>query len=265
MSIDIAVPDIGDFKDVAIIEINVKPGDEVAADAPLITLESDKAAMEVPAPQAGKVEAVLVKVGDKVSKGTPIVKFFGADAPKAAAPKAAAAAKEAAPAPAVAATAAAPALAPAAPPSFTASGLPVPLDFGNVHASPSVRRLARELDVDLTKVTGSADKGRITKEDVKAHLSGGGAPASGGMVSGGMGIPEIPAVDFSKFGPVETKPLSRIQKLSGPYLHRSWLNVPHVTHNDEADITETEAFRRSLDDEGKGERRSPTASRCCPS
>ena len=259
MSIDIAVPDIGDFKDVAIIEVNVKPGDEVAADTPLITLESDKAAMEVPAPQAGKVEAVLVKVGDKVSMGTVIVKFVGADAAKAAGPAPVAAApKAAAPAPAASAPAPAQAAPPATPPSFTASGLPTPLDFGNVHASPSVRRLARELYVDLTKLAGTGDKARITKDDVKKHLAGGsGAPASGGMISGGMGIPEIPAVDFSKFGPVETKPMSRIQKLSGPHLHRSWLNIPHVTHNDEADITETEAFRKGLDDEGKGDKKKP--------
>jgi pyruvate dehydrogenase E2 component (dihydrolipoamide acetyltransferase) len=123
------------------------------------------------------------------------------------------------------------------------------VDFGNVHASPGVRRLARELDIDLTQVPASGDKGRITREDVKAFLSGG--KASAAPAATGAGIPEIPAIDFSKFGPIEEKPLSRIRKLSGPFLHRSWLNVPAVTHNDEADITDVEEFRKKLDDEGK--------------
>ncbi len=122
-------------------------------------------------------------------------------------------------------------------------------DFANVYASPAVRRVARELEIDLTQVQGTGEKGRITKEDVKAFLSGGKAPAP--AVSGGAGIPEIPVVDFSKFGPIEEKPLSRIRKLSGPFLHRSWLNVPAVTQNDEADITDLEAFRKTLDEEAK--------------
>jgi pyruvate dehydrogenase E2 component (dihydrolipoyllysine-residue acetyltransferase) len=237
---EVKVPDIGDFKDVPIIEIAVKPGDVVKTDDPLITLESDKATMEVPAPSEGKVVQVLVNIGDKVSEGTAIVKLEAGE--------------QAVSAPSVlaqqepdldikastkkngksdAASAA------------SAAGLPPPgaLDFGGVHASPGVRRLARELAIDLTQVKGTGDKGRITKDDVKAALRTSGQPAA----SGGMGIPEIPPQDFSKFGPVETKVLSRIRKLSGPFLHRSWLNVPHVTHTDEADITELEPYRKTLD------------------
>ena len=254
-TIDVKVPDIGDFKNVAIIEINVKVGDVIKADEPLITLESDKAAMEVPAPQAGKVEAILVKIGDKVSEGTAIIKLAGADAPAASAPAPKAAAAPAgvsAPAPAAAAPAAGPAAKPVS--NVPSAGFPLPVDFGNVHASPAVRRLARELEIDLTKVAATGEGGRVTKEDVRNHLGRGGG---GAAVSGGMGIPEIPAVDFSKFGPIEVKPLSRIKKLSGPHLHRSWLNIPHVTHNDEADITDVEAFRRSLDDEGKADKKKP--------
>jgi pyruvate dehydrogenase E2 component (dihydrolipoyllysine-residue acetyltransferase) len=248
--IEVKVPDIGDFKGVPVIEILVKPGDAIHAEDPLIVLESDKATMEVPAPEAGVVSELLVKVGDKVSEGSAILTLAAEGVP--------------APAPAASAPAPAPVSAPEATPAPVAAaaskaetpssampilGLRAPVsDFGNVFASPAVRRLARELDIDLTKVPGTGDKGRITKEDVKAFLSGGAAsPAA----SAGAGIPEIPAIDFSKFGPVEEKPLSRIKKLSGPFLHRSWLNVPAVTQNDEADITDLEDFRKKLDDEGK--------------
>jgi pyruvate dehydrogenase E2 component (dihydrolipoamide acetyltransferase) len=246
--IDVKVPDIGDFKNIPIIDIQVKPGDVVKPEDPLLTLESDKATMDIPSPGAGKVAEVLVKVGDRVSEGTLIVKLeSGAKAAEASSPpaaaKAAPQADEAARAPA---TAPSPAVA-ARPP---ASGMPPPADFGGVHASPSVRRLARELDIDLTKIKGSGEKGRVTKEDVKRALSGAGAPAAP-AAAGGMGIPEIPAQDFSKFGPVEEVPLSRLKKLSGPHLHRAWLNIPHVTHTDEADITELESFRKSLDTNAK--------------
>ncbi|HRK18462.1 MAG TPA: 2-oxo acid dehydrogenase subunit E2, partial [Hyphomicrobiaceae bacterium] len=147
----------------------------------------------------------------------------------------------------------------AAPAASSSPGrfLPPPMDFGNAHASPSVRRLARELDVDLAKVKGTGDGGRITKEDVKAFLGAGKSSGGAVAVSGGMGIPEVPAVDFSKWGPIETKPMSRIKKISGPHLHRSWLNVPHVTHTDEADITEIEAYRKELDNQAKGDKKAP--------
>ncbi len=243
-AIEVKVPDIGDFKNVPVIEILVKPGDTVQAEDPLVTLESDKATMEVPSPGAGKVASILIKVGDKVSQGTPILTLEGAGSDakpaKAAAPKTASAAAVAT-APPSPAVVAAGAEAPARP----ASGLPPPgpADFSGVHASPAVRRLARELEIDLRKVPGTGDRGRVTKDDVKRAMAGKAVAAP----QGGMGIPEIPAQDFSKFGPIEEKPLSRLKKLSGPHLHRAWLNIPHVTHTDEADITELEDFRKSLD------------------
>jgi pyruvate dehydrogenase E2 component (dihydrolipoamide acetyltransferase) len=246
--IEVKVPDIGDFKNIPVIEIMVGPGDTIKQDDPLISLESDKAAMEVPSPAAGTVREVKVQIGDKVSEGSLILVMDaeGAVAEPHAAPQAGSTgnAELAFPPPPVIPPAAVNTPAPAPAPLNT---LP---DFGGVNASPSVRRLARELEVDLSKIIGSGDKGRITKDDVKAFLTKG-APAQTGAVSGGMGIPEVPAVDFSKFGEIEVKPLARIKKISGPHLHRSWLNVPHVTHNDEADITEIEAFRKELDNEGK--------------
>jgi pyruvate dehydrogenase E2 component (dihydrolipoamide acetyltransferase) len=247
MTIEIRVPDIGDFKDVPIIEIHVQPGDAIKADDPLITLESDKATMDVPASHDGTVDTVLVKVGDRVSEGSPVVKLKHADteAEPATPPPPAIEQQE----PAAAAPAAAPAAKAPPTPAPAAAGA----DFAGVHASPAVRRLARELEVDLTQLKGTGEKGRITKDDVKAFLRGpaAGAPAAAAAPAGGMGIPEIPAVDFTKFGPVETKPLVRIKKLSGPHLHRSWLNVPHVTHGDEADITEIDKYRKELDTAAK--------------
>jgi len=242
--IDIKVPDIGDFKGVPVIEIHVKPGDTVEPEAPLITLESDKATMEVPAPQAGKVSELLLKIGDKVSEGTPILRLDGANGAGAAAAK-----PEAAPvAPAVQTQAEAVAPAAFSPSPAQGRSVPPPADFGGVHASPSVRMLARELGIDLAKLTGTGEKGRITKDDVKRALVGTAAPAP---AAAGSGIPEIPAQDFAKFGPIEELPLSRLKKLSGPHLHRAWLNIPHVTHTDEADITELEAYRKRLDENGK--------------
>ena len=263
--IEVKVPNIGDFKNVPVIEILVSVGDKVEIDTPLVTLESDKATMEAPSSAAGEIAEILVKVGDKVSEGSPLVKLKGAagaakaEAPKAAPAPAAPAAATAAPAPAPAAAPAAPAKADVLP--AVRGGLPIPVlvDFSGVHASPSVRRLAREIDVDLTKVTGTGDKGRITAADVKGFIVKSAAPAAAApaAVQGGSGIPEIPAVDFSKFGPIETKPLGRIKKISGPFLHRAWLNIPHVTHTDEADITEIDAYRKELDDAAKTDKKSP--------
>ncbi len=248
--IEVKVPDIGDFKSVPVIEILVKPGDVIKAEDPLVVLESDKATMEVPSPAAGVVAEILLKVGDKVGEGAAILTLVAEGAAAPAAPAAAPAAQKAEP---IAVTDEIDTGKAAA----TAKSGPAPLlgprsaiaDFGNVFASPAVRRVARELDVDLTKVQGTGENGRITKEDVKKFLAGG--MASAPIAASGAGIPEIPAIDFSKFGPIEEKPLSRIRKLSGPFLHRSWLNVPAVTQNDEADITDLEEFRKRLDEEGK--------------
>lgn len=244
--IEVKVPDIGDFQNIPVIEIAVKPGDDVKVDEPLITLESDKATLEVPAPQAGRVAEVLVKIGDKVSQGSAILKLEDAGRDAAAPLKSPDEPSRQEPAtntslaqPVVAKQAAGE----AQPPRAGRSGLPPPIDFGNAHASPSVRRIARELGVDLAGIRGTGDKGRITADDVKRALAGTG--------SGGSGIPEIPTQDFAKFGPVEEKKLSRLQKLSGPHLTRAWLNVPHVTHTDESDITELEDYRRQLDAAGK--------------
>jgi len=243
--IDVKVPDIGDFENVPVIEILVNAGDQVEAEDPLITLESDKATMDVPAPVAGKVTEVLVSVGDNVSEGAVIMKFESADSAGASETKAEPKGDGAKEQPASEKKPAETTSENAAPAKTGGSGLPLPLakDFGGVHASPSVRRLARELDIDLTALKGSGDEGRITKEDVKRALSGG----IGAAATGGAGIPEIPLPDFSKFGEVEEVALSRLKKLSGPHLHRAWLNVPHVTHTDEADITDLEAYRKSLD------------------
>lgn len=237
----VAVPDIGDFKNVPIIEIHVKEGDRINAEDPLVTLESDKATMEVPAPFGGTVGKLLVKIGDRVGEGMPILELAAGDG-AVAQPPSLLGQQEPHP---VAAPAAAPA---AAPPAVAGGSIG---DFGQLHASPGVRRAARELGIDLTQVKGSGEKGRITKEDLTAFLRGPSAAPATPAPAAGSGIPEIPAVDFSKFGPVETKPLVRIKKLSGPHLHRAWLNVPHVTHSDEADITDLEAYRKQLDGEAK--------------
>jgi pyruvate dehydrogenase E2 component (dihydrolipoamide acetyltransferase) len=262
---EVKVPDIGDFSDVPVIEVHVKPGDAINADDPLVTLESDKATMDVPSPAAGAVANVLVKVGDTVSEGTPILLLQPGDGAMTAPPSlveqqepppsAAPAAAPPAPAP-TAAAAPAPAAAPppAAAPAPAAPAAPV--DVAGVHAGPSVRRMAREFSIDLTAISGTGPKGRITKEDLLSFLRGPAeapAPAAAAAPAAGMGIPEIPAQDFSKFGPVDTKPLPRIKKISGPFLHRSWLNVPHVTHNDEADITDLDKYRKELDTAAKAD------------
>jgi pyruvate dehydrogenase E2 component (dihydrolipoamide acetyltransferase) len=251
---EIAVPDIGDYQDVPVIEVHVAPGDVVAEEDPLVTLESDKATMDVPATAAGKVQDVKVKVGDTVSEGTVVVVVGGDGAGPLTTPPSlvgqqepppeATPATPATPAPAVQAAAAPTAAAPAPAGAIA--------DVTGAHASPSVRRLARELDLDLNTIKGGGEKGRILKEDLLAAVRGP-ATAAPAAAPAGAGIPEVPAQDFSKFGPVETVPLPRIKKLSGPFLHRSWLNVPHVTHNDEADITDLDPYRRELDTAAKAQ------------
>jgi pyruvate dehydrogenase E2 component (dihydrolipoamide acetyltransferase) len=251
---EIKVPDIGDFKDVPIIEIHVKEDDAINAEDPLITLESDKATMDVPAPSGGTVEKLLVKVGDRVSAGSPILLLQAGDGAMTQ-PPSLITQQEPPPTPQPVTAAPAPGSAAAPAPAAPVDRAPA-ADFGQVHASPSVRRIARELTVDLTKIKGTGEKGRITKEDVIAFLKGPSAAAAtvaAGTPAAGAGIPEIPAVAFSKFGPIETKPLSRIKKLSGLHLHWAWLNVPHVTQHDEADITDLEAYRKELDAAAKDE------------
>ncbi|CRY45063.1 dihydrolipoyllysine-residue acetyltransferase [Burkholderia pseudomallei MSHR3951] len=254
-TVDVKVPDIGDYKDVPVIEIAVKIGDTVEKEQSLVTLESDKATMDVPSPAAGVVKDIKVKVGDAVSEGSLIVVLeasggAAASAPQAAAPAPAPAAPAPAPAPAPqAAPATAPA--PAQAPAPAASG-----EYRASHASPSVRKFARELGVDVSRVTGTGPKSRITKDDVTAFVKGvmtgqRAAPGAAAAPAGGgeLNLLPWPKVDFSKFGPFEAKPLSRIKKISGANLHRNWVMIPHVTNNDEADITELEALRVQLNKE----------------
>ena len=240
MTIDVKVPDIGDFDKVPVISILVSVGDIVALEDPLVELESDKATMEVPSPAAGKVLEIKVAEGDTVSEGSLLLILEGDGA--AAAPSAAKAA------------AVAPAAPPTAPPTAPVASAPAAVTdagFGKAHASPSVRAFARQLDIDLTKVNGTGRKGRILREDVTLMLKTTAAPAAVGAVSGGMGIPPMPVVDFSKFGPVENVEMPRVKKLSGPALHRAWLNIPHVTVDEEADITDLDAYRKELDTAAK--------------
>ena len=255
---DVLVPDIGDFKNIPVIEVLVKPGDSVKAEDSLITLESDKATMEVPAPFAGVVKELKIKPGDKVSQGVAILSIEvseGAAAPAAttgAPPKPAAA-----PAPAKVAQAPAPAAAPVAPASPAQAAAPAAINeagFSLAHASPSVRRFARELGVDLARIKGSGPKERILKEDISGFVKTALAQPAGGSGGGAglsLGLPAWPQVDFAKFGPVESQPLSRIKKISGPFLHRNWVSIPHVTQNDEADITELETFRKAMAEEAQ--------------
>lgn len=256
---DILVPDIGDFKNIPVIEVLVKPGDTVKAEDSLITLESDKATMEVPAPFAGVVKELKIKPGDKVSEGAAILSLEISEGAAAPAPAAVAAQKPAstpapAPAPAPAAQTPAPAVTPAPTPQDSAPAAINEEGFSRAHASPSVRRFARELGVDLGRVKGSGPKERILKEDIAAFVKTALAQRSGGSGGGAglsLGLPAWPQVDFAKFGPVENLALSRIKRISGPALHRNWVSIPHVTQNDEADITELEAFRKSMADEAQ--------------
>ncbi len=274
MAIEVKVPDIGDFSDVPVVSVLVSEGDTIAKEDPIVELESDKATMEVPSSAAGKVKEIKVAEGDTVSEGSLLLILEGEDAggeddagdkgsdDKDKDAKASGASKDEgagkdegakrgdAPQPAQSGGAGQGGGSPAPAPAVTDAG------FGKVHASPSIRAFARSLDIDLAQVNGSGRKGRILREDVVKFFKAQGAPAAAGGAApaqGGMGIPPIPAVDFSKFGPVEDVEMSRIKKISGPALHRSWLNVPHVTHNEEADITELDAYRKELDTEAKPE------------
>ncbi len=258
---EVVLPDIGDFKDVEVIEVLVKPGDAIEVETPLITLESDKATMEVPSPYAGVVEALRVAVGDRISEGAAILalteKTDGASspAPEAPSPASTPPAREPVAAPAPVPTAA-PIPTEQRPPPATPQTAEVVRGSrsARAHASPSVRRFARELGVDLGLCTGSGPKGRILRDDVTAFtrtaLAAGGtaSPASGGLVSA------APPIDFSRFGPTELEPLSKIKRIAGEHLHRSWAAIPHVTQFDEADITELEAFRRAKLDEAAGQK-----------
>ncbi|WYX18835.1 dihydrolipoyllysine-residue acetyltransferase [Achromobacter xylosoxidans] len=259
--VEIEVPDIGDFKEVEVIEVMVAVGDTIKAEQSLITVESDKASMEIPASQGGVVKEVKVKVGDKVAKGSVVVVVEGSAPAAAAAPAAKAEA-----APARSEAPAAKAEAPAAPATPAAGSRPAPaaaLEDANLkpgqlpHASPSVRKFARELGVNLSKVKGTGPKDRITADDVrgfvKTALASGAAPAAAGGSADGaaLGLLPWPKVDFTKFGPIEAKPLSRIKKISGANLHRNWVMIPHVTNNDEADITDLEALRVTLNKENE--------------
>jgi pyruvate dehydrogenase E2 component (dihydrolipoamide acetyltransferase) len=268
-TIEVKVPDIGDYKDVPVIEVFVKPGDQVNAEESLITVESDKATMEVPSPSSGTVKELRVKVGDKVSQGSLVLVLEPAGAPAKAAPAKderapatdAKAAPAAAPAKEQSAAApeqrAAPSVAPSAPVDEAGFGKggSSRVDetaFGKAHASPSVRRLAREFGVDLSRVKGSGPKERIVKDDVQAFVKqqlAQSGPAQGGAI--GMNLLPLPQIDFSKFGEVKTQPLSRIKKLTGANLHRNWVTIPHVTQDEEVDITELEAFRKAQSEGAK--------------
>lgn len=257
-TIEVTVPDIGDASDVDIIEVLVAEGDSVEPEDGLITLETDKATMDVPAPEAGKIVSLAVKVGDKVSEGSLVLTLEVAGAESAPAKESNDAPADSAPSQAESA----PSKSESAPAASDSSpkAPPVPhhpsaggnVSTGKVHASPSVRRLAREFGVDLTQVQGSGRKNRVQKEDVQSYVKyelsrpkmNPGSSAGTGSTGGGLQVLAQPKVDFAKFGEVEEVPLTRIQKLSGPNLHRNWVTIPHVTQFDEADITDLETFRK---------------------
>ena len=240
----VVVPDIGDFSEVEVIEILVAAGDEVAAEDSLISLESDKATMEIPSPYSGVVKILKISVGDKLSEGSVILELELAQGETTAA-------KPTVEEVAVAETSATEVVAPQ--PAVTPTPVeapplaPPPVNGKRAHASPAIRRFARELGVDLSRVGGSGPKGRVLKLDVKQYVKT--VLAGGDTAAGGSVIPPVPVIDFTKFGETEAKPLSRIKKISGKHLHACWLNVPHVTQFDEADITDLEAFRQSSKEE----------------
>ncbi|MEO6835633.1 MAG: dihydrolipoyllysine-residue acetyltransferase [Candidatus Tumulicola sp.] len=245
-TIDIRVPDIGDFKDVPVVEVLVKAGQTVAKEAPILVLESEKASLEIPAPAAGIIGEIMVKPGDKVSQGSVIATLTVGDGTPAAAPTEPAAA--AAPQP--------PQPQPPPPPQerppSPAAPVPQSRDGAMVHASPAIRRFARELGLDLRGLDGSGPRGRVTRDDVrgfvKSALQRGAGSAAGASGMPG-GLPPWPKIDFAQYGPIERQPLSRIKKLSGPNLHRNWVQIPHITNYDRADVTGLEAFRQTINAE----------------
>jgi len=254
--VEVKVPDIGDFKEVEVIELMVKPGDTVKVDQSLITVESDKASMEIPSSHAGVVKELKVKIGDKIAEGSLllVLETEGASAPVSA--PAAAAPVVSAPVPAPVAAAPAPAALTLVTPTaaLATAAAPAAIDASGIkpHASPSIRKFSRELGVDLVRVKGTGQKGRILQSDVQDFIKGimsgaASAPASGGKGGSGVGLDLLPwpSLDFSKFGTTELLPLSRIKKISGPNLHRNWVMIPHVTQFDEADVTELEEFRKA--------------------
>jgi pyruvate dehydrogenase E2 component (dihydrolipoamide acetyltransferase) len=260
--VEVKVPDIGDFKDIPVIEILVKVGDSVKKEDSLVSLESDKATMEVPSTAAGVVKEIKVALGDKVSEGHVVVVLDAeASASATPAPPAPTAVAVAAPAPTPSPPAVAKATAPTPQPAVSAPVPPAASSTAvastaavgnvphNVHASPSIRKLAREFGVDLSRVKGSGNKGRITEDDVKGFVKAELAKPAGTAASGGFAFPQMPVIDFTKFGEVETRALSRIKKLSGANLARNWVMIPHVTQQDEADITDVEAFRVKTNEE----------------
>ncbi len=246
----IRVPDLGDFPEVDVIEVLVKEGDLIDADTPLVTLESDKATMEIPAGVTGRISRILVKLGDKVATGAALVEVSGGQTTAAVPPSAdpapvAATPAPAAPPPTQAAIPAASGQNGRIPAAAGPGTLEAPPGSGRIHAGPAMRRLARELGVDLVQVSGSGRKGRIVRDDVVAHvkkvMTTPPAPAAGGKFA----LPEQPVVDFARFGAIDTQPLSKIRRMTGQNLHRAWITAPHVTQFDEADITELEAFRKT--------------------
>lgn len=252
---DVLVPDIGNFDSVDVIEVLVKPGDSVSKDDSLITLESDKASMDIPAPFAGVVKEVKIKVGDKAAQGMLILTMDAAEESEAPVAKPAAETKPAPAAPAAAVDKAPEPTRPAPEPPKPIAPKATPNPIGAsvatasgklAHASPSVRKFARELGVNLALVSGSGPKNRILQADVQAFVKGELTKPRAEAATGGMAIAQAPVIDFSQFGAVETKPLSRIKKLSGANLHRNWVTAPHVTQFDEADITDLEDFRKSM-------------------
>ena len=247
---DILVPDIGDFSGVEVIEIIVSPGDTVSIEDPLVSLESDKAAMEIPAEFAGVIKEIKISLGDKISEGDLMMTMEVSGEAAAAAPAEEKKAEPKKEAP----KAAAPAAAKPAPAPQRAAPVVTAIDeasFSMAHASPAVRKFARELGANLGQINGSGLKGRILKEDIKAFVKQVLTSGAIGAPSGGLSVEPMPEIDFSKFGEIETQALTKINKLTGKFLHRNWVNIPHVTQFDDVDITELEAFRKELNIEHK--------------